>query len=252
MCVFYTTRNTIVLKEGKVCNMKKRILIGIYIVLLLICGKLAFNFGYNEIVVAAYHQYNYSVTMKPLLIFNWSEPYIAHYNQGNIYYQNFSYEDAILSYREALGANPPEEKECDIRINLALAMLGTMEEEYEAPENVETSLEILLGAKEVLLEEDCATENGDGHNETAEQLKEEIEAMIAKLKEQSEMEQEEKGDEDEGKDEEQRTKEDEFEEDVKKTLQERQSEANQERSEALEYYEELEKDYNFDSDGYIW
>lgn len=239
-------------REGKACNVKKKILIGIYIVMLLICSKLAFNFIYNGIVVAAYHQYNYSVTMKPLLIFNWSEPYIAHYNQGNIYYQNYSFEDAILSYGEALEANPPKEKECDIRINLALAMLGTMEEDYTAPENVETSLEILLGAKEVLLENDCATENGDGHNSTAEQLKEEIEAMIAELQQQSETQQKENSNEEGEKEENQQTQEDEFEEDVKKALQEQQSEANQERREALEYYEELEKDYNFDSDGYIW
>ena len=46
--------------------------------------------------------------------------------------------------------------------------------------------------------------------------------------------------------------EDAFEEDVKKALQEKQSEANQERSEAMDYYEDMDKDYNFDSDGYIW
>lgn len=85
----------------------------------------------------------------------------------------------------------PEEKECAIRINLALAMIGTMDEDYEAPQHVDTSLEILRRARDILLEKDCATESGDGHSETAEQLKEEIEAWMEQLDQQSETEPEE-------------------------------------------------------------
>ena len=230
--------------------MKKKILIGIYIVMLLICGKLIFNYIYNAIVIYRYHQYDYSVNVKPLLIFNWSESYIAHYNQGNIYYKNDSFENAITSYKRALKLHPPEEKECAIRINLALAMLGTMDENYSAPENVDTSLEILRGARDVLLENGCATENGDGHSEAAEQLKEEIEALIEQLEQQSEDEPEESGETEEENETEEA--EDAFENDVKKTLQEKQSKANQQRKESLDYYEEFNKDYNFDADGYIW
>lgn len=232
--------------------MKKKILVGIYILMVLFCAKLAFNCIYNTVVIYRYHQYDYTVTMKPLLLFNWSQPYIAHYNQGNIYYENYSYENAILSYKEALSLNPPEEKECAIRINLALAMLGTMEEDYASYENRDTSLEILTGARDVLLEEGCATESGDGHSKTAEQLKEEIEIMIWQLEQQSGTETEEGKDNEEGSEEKQEEPEDTFEDDVKKTLQEKQSKANKERKESIEYYEELEKDYNFDDDGYIW
>ena len=232
--------------------MKKKILIGVYIIMLLVCGKQAFNYIYNAVVIYCYHQNNYSVNTKPLLVYNWLEPYVPHYNQGNIYYKNNRFEDAITSYKEALELNPPKDKECSIRINLSLSMLGTMDEEYAAPENVDTSLEILKGARDVLLEEDCATENGDGHSETAEQLKEEIEAMIEQLENQSEPasdpEEEEKKEEDNN----QKEAEDEFEDNVKKALQEKQSKANQERQESMEYYEEFDKDYNFDSDGYIW
>lgn len=230
--------------------MKKKILIGTYIVMLLICGKLAFNYIYNAIVTYRYHQYDYTVNVQPLLILNWSEPYIAHYNQGNIYYKNDNFEDAITSYERALELHPPEEKECAIRINLALAMLGTIDEDYSAPEHVDTSLEILRGARDVLLEEGCATENGDGHSETAEQLKEEIEAMMEQLEQQSETEQEESGET--GEEKKQEEEEDAFEDDVKKALQEKQSKANQERRESLDYYEDFDKDFNFDTDGYIW
>lgn len=228
--------------------MKKKILISIYIVMLLLCGKLAFNYIYNGIVIYRYHQYDYSVNVKPLLVFNWSEPYVAHYNQGNIYYKNNRFEDAISSYERALELYPPEEKECAIRINLALAMLGTMDEDYSAPEHVDTSLEILREARDVLLEKGCAAENGDGHSETAEQLKEEIEAMMEQLEQKSESEPEKNEETEEEKEE----TEDTFEDDVKKALQEKQSKANQERKESLDYYEEFEKDYNFDADGYIW
>lgn len=232
--------------------MKKKILVGIYILMLLFCAKLAFNFIYNTVVIYRYHQYDYAVTMKPLLTLNWNQPYIAHYNQGNIYYENHSYEDAILAYKEALSMNPPEEKECAIRINLALAMLGTMEEDYASYENVDTSLEILTGARTVLLEEGCATENGDGHSKMAEQLKEEIEAMIRQLEQQSGTETDEEKDTNKHNGEKQEEPEDTFEDDVKKTLQEKQSKANKERKESMEYYEELEKNYNFDDNGYIW
>lgn len=230
--------------------MKKKILIGIYIVMVLLCGKLAFNYIYNAFVIYRYHQYDYSVNVKPLLVLNWSEPYIAYYNQGNVCYKNDSFEDAIASYERALELHPPEEKECAIRINLALAMLETMEEDYSAPEYVDISLEILRGAREILLENGCASENGDGHSETAERLKKEIEALIEQLKQQPESETEESGET--GQEEQQKETEDAFEEDVKKALQEKQSKANQERKESLDYYEELNRDFNFGSDGYIW
>lgn len=232
--------------------MKKKILIGIYIIMLLFCCKLAFNYIYNGIVTYNYHQYNYSVNVKPLLVFNWSEPYIAYYNQGNIYYRNSRFEDAITSYEEALELRPPKERECSIRINLALAMLYTMDEDYAAPKHVDTSLEILKGAREVLLAEGCATENGDGHNETAEQLKEEIEAMIEQLEQQPETDSQENEETKEEEKQEEVEEEDSFEEDVKKKLQEQQSKANQERKESIDYYEDIDRDYNFDSDGQIW
>lgn len=244
--------------------MKKRILIGVYIVMLLVCFELVFNYVYNEIIIYRYKQADYFVSTAPLMVFNWNEPYVAYYNQGNIYYQKESYLDAIDAYERALAQNPPEEKECAIRINMALAMLATMEDFYQQPEYVEDCLVVLYGAREVLLEKGCATEAGDGHSAKAEQLREEIEAMIRELEQQqSESESEDsKESEDEKKTDsteekktdstEEKTEEDAFEEDVKKAIQEKQSKANQERQEGLQYYEDFDSDYNFDSDGRIW
>ena len=233
--------------------MKKKFMTGIYIVMVLITCKLVFNYFYNAAIIHEYNNYNYSENVEPLLICNWFQPYIVHYNNGNIKYQNGNYEDAIAEYQKALKLHPSQKKECSIRINLALAMIAALGEDYNEPDNVENSIAVLKEARAVLLAEDCATEDGTGHSETAEQLKDEIDAMIRALENPEEAESEpENGDEDEQKEKEQKEAEENFEQDVKKTLQERQSESNQERKESLDYYDSFERDYNFDYDGYIW
>lgn len=236
--------------------MGKKIFIGVYVILLLVCGNLVFNFIYNSVVVYAYNHTDYKVSMSPILMFNWSEPYIAHYNQGNLYYKDGSYAEAVDSYYKALEYDMPQERECSVRINIALALLKTLGDDYAAPDNVENSLQTLYAARDVLLEEDCATETGDGHSETAEKLKEEIEAIIKQLEEQQQSQEEQNSEQNEEenkqKQEEQQKKEDAFEEDVKKAIQERKAKANKERQESLQYYEETELDYNFDIDGQIW
>jgi tetratricopeptide (TPR) repeat protein len=195
---------------------------------------------------------------KPLTLFNWTEGYVAYYNQGNIYYQQGEYLNAIDAYDKALEENPPEGKECAIRINKVLAMLATVGELYNDPAFTDTVLPILYEARNVLLEEDCATEAGDGHSAEAEQLKKEIEEMIKEVeKQQSESDfskepDDKKSEQDEKNTTKKQSEEDAFEDDVKKAIQEKQSKANKERQEGLQFYEDMEKDYNFDSDGRIW
>ena len=234
--------------------MKKLVFIIVYSILVLGCCVLVFNYGYNAFVKYCYSHNNYSINAKPLQIFNWTEGYVAYYNQGNIEYQKGEYLNAIDAYEKALNENPPEEKECAIRINMALAMLATLGDSYNDPIFIDSTLPILYGARDVLLENGCATEAGDGHSATAEKLKEEIEAMIEEVEEmQPEPSEDSDGEEaetDETKD--STEKEDAFEEDVKKKIQEKQSKANKERQEGLEYYEEFDKEYNFDADGMIW
>ena len=81
-------------------------------------------------------------------------------------------------------------------------------------------------------------------------LKKEIEALLEQLKQNLPTASEESGKTEDEK--QQAAAEDAFEDDVKKTLQEKQSKANQERKEYIDFYEDIDKDYNFDSDGYIW
>jgi len=175
--------------------------------------------------------------------------YIHLYNAGNSYYNKGDYDSAISSYEKALYANPPKDKECSIRINLALAMVYSLGENFAAPENVENSLLTLNAARDVLLEDGCATEAGDGHNKTAEKLKEEIEKLIEQLEQQSSSSEE---NQEESSEENQSDEEDAREQDIKEQLQEIQEKAFEERQESLTLEEEFDSDFNFDLETPIW
>lgn len=248
--------------------MKKRILIGIYVILLLFCFEMVFNCVYNAVIVQNYNKGKYTLSVEPLMIFNWNEPYIAYYNKGNIQYQKENYLDAIIEYNKALKKNPPEEKECSIRINLALAMLATIEDVYEDSAYVDDCLTTLYEARGILLKNGCATEAGDGHSDKAEQLKKEIEAMINELeqkksesqgegesKEEQETETTEESTEESTEETteestEEKKEEESAEEEIKKKIQEKQSKANKERQENLQ--DDIDFDFDFDSDGLVW
>lgn len=229
--------------------MKKKILIIIYIVVLLICCVPAFRYIYNEVVISCCNRGDYSISTEPLSALNLGESYIAHYNQGNIYYKSDKFEDAIESYKKALEQNPPEDKECSIRINLALAMLGTMAEDYSTEENVEASLETLKGARDVLLERGCAANDTDGHNKTAQKLKDEIDEIIKQLEQQQPSS---KPSENKKPDENKNEPSDPIEEKIKNNLREKQKNANKNRKESFGYDDDFNKKYNFDLNGRIW
>ena len=229
--------------------MKKKLIICIYILLLLLCCKQTFNVLYNKNMVTKYDTGDDSVNAAPLLFLNCFQPYIAHYNNGNIYYQNGNYEQAIEEYYSALEQSPPKYKECSIRINLALAMLGTLGNEYDSPDNIEDSIETLKEAKAVLLENDCATNSGDGHSKTAEKLKSEIEDILEELENQSYSEPEEDDDPSEDSHENEDTI---SESDIEEQLLESLADSYQEREETLQSMEELNMDINFDIEDIIW
>lgn len=230
--------------------MKKRIIAGVYVLMFIVCAKLGFQYIYNEYLIDQYEQENYSIDAGPLRSGNWIQPYVAHYNMGNIHYQNEKYEDAIKEYEEALLSNPGKGKECSIRINLALAMIKKLGEDYDSEENRKASIETLKEARNVLLEDGCATEHGDGHSETAEKLKKEIEDMIEELEEEEPSEPEDDNQSKETPDE--KKEDDSYEQDIKEKLQQQQEEAYKEREEAMESYKEYDYEFNFDADGRVW
>ena len=230
--------------------MKKKIIACVYLIMLIVCIKLAFSYIYNECLIDKYNDNDYSSDTDPLLFCNWVQPYLAHYNMGNIHYQNKEYDYAIEEYQTALDLNPSQERECSVRINLALAMIKTLGEDYANEEKLEASIAKLKEARGILLEDGCATDDGDGHNETAEQLKREIDQLIDELEKKQQTTSNggnaPQDNPDEKKDD------DTYEQDIKKKLQQQQIDSYRERTESQQNYKEWNNEMNFDADGRVW
>ncbi len=114
---------------------------------------------------------------------NIPEGYVPHYNAGNAYYMKEDYDNAISSYKDALESHPTEKKECDIRVNLALAMLHKIDFDHlETEKQISNAVRQLQSARNVLVEKGCADPYGtNGHDPEAEQLKQDIDKMLEKL-----------------------------------------------------------------------
>ncbi len=230
--------------------MKKKIIACVYLIMLIVCIKLAFSYIYNECLIDKYNDNDYSSDTDPLLFCNWVQPYLAHYNMGNIHYQNKEYDYAIEEYQTALDLNPSQERECSVRINLALAMIKTLGEDYANEEKLEASIAKLKEARGILLEDGCATDDGDGHNETAEQLKREIDQLIDELEKKQQTTSNSGNAPQDNPDE--KKDDDTYEQDIKKKLQQQQIDSYRERTESQQNYEEWNNEMNFDADGRVW
>lgn len=158
----------------------KKIVKIIYIIVIFITIILSFNFILNEIFIFKYNNGKYNESMLNLIRYiNVSEPYIVFYNIANIKYQNKEYDEAILNYEKALNLFPSKKKECDIRINLVLAMLKKIDVESQKKEDIIT---VLDNAVDILCEKGCANKNdNNGHSKDAETLKNEILNLKNKL-----------------------------------------------------------------------
>ena len=234
----------------------KKVIVCVYILMFLVGGKLAFDYCYNEMVIDDYNNEEYSSDMEAMKVCNYVEEYIAYYNQGNLNYQNGLFSEAITEYEKALECKIPEGEECDVRINLALSKIKTLPEDYASQENVQSTIETLTEARDVLLVDDCATAEGDGHSETAEKLKKEIEDLIEQLKKQSSSEEEteeesESEEEESSESEEETTDSSAYEEEIKNQLKEQLEDAYNERTEQLDWYENMDE-INFDANGRVW
>lgn len=176
--------------------------------------------------------------------------YIYLYNQGNNRYERMDYTGAIESYQQALNANPPHFKECSVRVNLALAMIYNMGEDWAAPENIENSINTLMEARDILLEDDCATDEGNGHSEPAQQLKDEIDKLLEQLQQQQNPDNSEN--ESDGGAGAPPPIDEETEQNIKEEMQNIQNDSYNERQEIQQMQEDWESDINFDYDMQIW
>lgn len=206
--------------------MKRKIFAGIFILIMILCGFLFFR-------------------------------YIFLYNKGNNLYERLDYAGAIEYYEDALAAHPPHflsTKECNVRINLALAMIYNLGPNFAEPENIENSINTLLAAKEILLEDNCASEEGSGHNETAQQLKEEIDKLLEQLQQQQQQPQQQPDNQEQqgGGQQQENQIDQETEQGIQDELQQNQSNAFEERQEGMDFAEEFDQEFNFDFEGEIW
>lgn len=164
--------------------MKKRIFIIVYVLVILILIKLIFNLVANGILISKYEDGEYSEKIATTLtLFNFPEGYVADYNYGNILYKNGDYNGSIEQYKKALSKHIPKRKECSIRINYALSICKLIHVDESNKESIENAIEEYEKAIDVLTEQDCANDDGDGHSEKAQELKDDIEKEIERLKE---------------------------------------------------------------------
>ena len=148
------------------------------------------RFILNEIFRSRYNHQIYSNDYEEsLLKLNFPESYLPYYNLGNAEYKNGNYDKAISNYKKALELGPQHnhEKECDIRVNLALAMLAKIDwANMKTQKDGQRAIKQLKAARNVLTEEGCANpDDPNGHNAEAEQLKADIDKMLEEMQQNS-------------------------------------------------------------------
>ena len=153
------------------------------------------------------------------------DEYVIWYNLGNCYYDAGDYEEAEKAYLRAIDCGIPYEKECPIKVNLALSMMAQLsEDEWDAffyctsaddmRAEARTVEKVLKDAREVLIADGCAHDKDeDGHDKTAQTLKDEIDELLERSNLDDEDEEEEEDEEQDGDEDNQDEEEEEQEED---------------------------------------
>ena len=164
--------------------MAKKIAIAIWILTATFLGILVLNYFGNRRMIENYDQGVYQQNEMGFLGF--TQPYINHFNKGNIFYQLGDYQKAKQEYQLALNLKPNDPYDCKIRVNYALSYVTPIDVKSINEDNYKDIIEICETAKSILAEKDCATANNDGHYYAAQKLYNEINEFIESLKNQYE------------------------------------------------------------------
>lgn len=246
---------------AKGISMIKKIITGLGIAGVLCLVPLSVNYICNMRFISNYDKGIYR-SSDANQILGFTQPYVYHYNNGNVYYNEGDYQGAEDEYRTALGYKPGGEKDCMTRINLALSIVKQIAPESVTAENLDETLERLDDARDILVANGCAhRDDEDGHNKDAQTLKDEIDDFEEQLK-QSVQEQENGGgtddkdktddqDEPDDDDEEQGNTSSADEEKIKEKLQEIQGDSLNQRNSEMDTYESYKDGYNYYS-GPTW
>ncbi|MDC7294746.1 tetratricopeptide repeat protein [Butyrivibrio sp. DSM 10294] len=153
--------------------------------ILLVLGlSMIIRVGINHSFISDYNNNVYASDKEEgLLVMNVPESYLPYYNLGNVSFKNGDYNGAIAYYNQALALNPPGKRECKVRINLALAMVYSIDLNHlDSQEKIDTALIILYKARDTLTTNGWAADNpADARDATAQQLKEDIDKLIEQL-----------------------------------------------------------------------
>ena len=153
---------------------------------LLCMAVLLVNYLCNEHFISEYKKGQY-VDSTVNAVLGFTQPHIYHYNLGDVYYSQGDYEGAEQEFRKALEKKPGGESDCKTRVNLALSIVKQIDPDGVTKENLDEVIDILEGAKDILIENDCAhRDDEDGHYEDAQTLKDEIDAFEEQLRKQTE------------------------------------------------------------------
>ncbi len=228
--------------------MLKKIVAAAGIVSALVLAMLTVNYAVNEYEIkrCADGRYGHS-SVNALLGF--TQPYIYPYNMGNEYYMKGDYEGAEQRYREALEKTPGGDRDCKIRINLALSVVKQIDPDTVTSDELDSVIERLEDAKTVLTENGCAhMDDAEGHSEDAQTLKDEIDRFEETLRQQSQPQeqpddknQSDGNDTDEDQDDETSKKSDE----IKQKLKEIQGDSIEQRNQEMDEYESYKDGYTF-------
>jgi len=103
---------------------------------------------------------------------NLIEPYVAYYNAGTALIQQNNGKEAEKEFRQSLANNPPEDKICQVRVNLSYSI--ELQADYEQSQNNNDEALVLFSKAEgVLYENGCASKDNsktppkDSHAEEA-------------------------------------------------------------------------------------
>ena len=164
--------------------MAKKIAIAIWLVTALLLGILVLNYYGNRNLIERYGSGVYQ--QNELGFLGFTQPYINHFNRGNVFFQLGDYQKAKQEYQSALNLKPGDPYDCKVRVNYALSYVKPIDVKKITKDNYKDTIEICETAKSILSEKDCATENNDGHYYAAQKLYNEINNFIDELKNQYE------------------------------------------------------------------
>ncbi|MCR5383947.1 MAG: tetratricopeptide repeat protein [Saccharofermentans sp.] len=164
--------------------MVKKITIAVWLLTATFLGILVINYFGNRKMIRNFDNGNYQ--QNELGFLGFTQPYINHFNKGNVFYKLGDYQKAKQEYQLALNLKPQDPYDCKIRVNYALSYVTPIDVKSINEDNYKDIIEICETAKSILAENDCATANNDGHYYAAQKLYNEINDFIESLKNQYE------------------------------------------------------------------